>query len=194
MWALRMNNNPRVPIELNFAFSNKFYGPIILLAALNDACIHSRPAKSPDLPLDGEQSPERAFHDFVNKLAQLCDIERGGRTVTSLTVLQEPDHIEYRFASNDRTTEELNHARDFILSILNALGRAGKYDLQPFISHILRKSLCFARSRVEPYVKALKKEVTLCSNEIQRENTDECEYNTLIMVSEILLPPQLDLY
>jgi hypothetical protein len=189
-----MNNAPRVLVELNYAFSNKFYGPIILLCALNDACIHSRPAKSPDLPSDGEQSPERAFHDFVNKLAQLCDIERGGKTVTSLVVLDELDHIEYRFTSNDRTTEELSHAQKFLTSILKALSRGANHDVQAFISHILRKSLCFARPRVEPYVKELKKEVTSCINVIRSENTDECEYHNFDVVSVVLLLPQLDLY
>jgi hypothetical protein len=189
-----MNNNPRVLVELNYAFSNKFYGPIILLCALNDACIHSRPAKSPDLPSDGVQSPERAFHDFVNKLAQLCDIERGGKTVTSLAVLDELDHIEYRFTSNDRTADELNHTQKFITSILNALSRGAKHDVQAFTSRILRKALCFARPRVEPYLKALKKEVTSCINAIQRENTNEGEYHNFDVASVVLLLPQLDLY
>jgi hypothetical protein len=189
-----MNNNPRVLIELDYTFSNKFYGPIILLAALNDACKHSRPARSPDLPSDGEQSPERGFHDFVNKLARLCDIERGGRTVTSLAVLQEPDHIEYRFTSNERTSEELDHAQNFIISILNALRRAGNHDVQTFISYILRKSVCFARPRVEAYLKALEKEITSCIDAIGSENTNECEYHDLNVISAILLRPQQDLY
>ncbi len=178
-----MNKNSRVLVELTYKFSNKFYGPIILLSALNDACIHSRPGKSPDLSLDGEQSPERAFHDFVNKLSQLCDIERGGKTVTSLVVLQGFDHVEYRFTSNDRTAEELNHAQKFITSILNALSKGTKDNAQAFISHILQKSLCFARPRVEIYVKALKKEVPSCINTIRGENTDECEYHNFDVVS-----------
>lgn len=79
IWVHRMNISPHVPIQLSYALANRFYGPIILLSALNDACIDSRPVKFPDLSLDTEKSPEHGFHDFVNKLAQLCDIKRGGK-------------------------------------------------------------------------------------------------------------------
>lgn len=189
-----MNIKPRVLVQLNYKFSNKFYGPIILLSALNDACIHSRPVKSSDLSLEGEQSPERTFHDFVNKLAQLCDIRRGGDTVTALTILQYPDRIEYRFASNDRDTGELDDAKKFVTSLLNALGRPEQHDIQGFTSNILRTSLCFTRPRVEVYVKALKKEVACCIDTSRGDNTDECKYTGLYLLSGILLLSQRDLF
>jgi hypothetical protein len=194
IWDHRMNINSRVPIQLNYAFANKFYGPIILLSALNDACINSRPVNFPDLSLDAEKSPEHGFHDFVNKLAQLCDIERGGKTVTALAVLQYPDHIQYRFTSNNRETGELDHTQNFITTILNALGRAEKHNVQGITSNILRTSLCFTRPRVEAYVKTLKNEVTRCISAIQKENTEECKCNDLGLISVILLLSQLDRY
>jgi hypothetical protein len=170
-----MNVNPRVPVQTSYGLANRFYGPIILLSALNDACVASRPVNFPNLSLDAEQSPERAFHDFVNKLAQLCDIERGGNTVTALTVLQYPDRIEYRFTSNQRDREGLDYTRNFITSILNALGEAKKHDFLRITSSILRKSLSFTRPRVQPYVDALKKQVTSCISVCRTENTDECK-------------------
>jgi hypothetical protein len=189
-----MNINSRDPIELNYAFANKFYGPIILLSALNDACMDNRLVKFPDLSLDAEKSPEHGFHDFVNKLAQLCDIERGGKTVTALAVLQYPDHIQYRFTSNNREPGELNRTQKFITTILNALDRAEKRNAQGITSNILRTSLCFTRPRVEGYVKALKDEVARCISAIQRENTDECKCHNLELISVILLFSQLDPY
>ncbi|KAE9363186.1 hypothetical protein N431DRAFT_357094 [Stipitochalara longipes BDJ] len=168
-----MNTNPRIPIQLSNKLANRFYGPIILLSALNDACVDSRPVKFPDLSFHAEQSPERAFHDFVNKLAQLCDIERGGKTVTALAVLKYPDHIQYRFTSNQRKSVELDRTQEFITSILFALGKAEEPDFQHLTSNILRKSLSFTRPRVEPYVKALKKEVISCIGVCGAENTDE---------------------
>jgi hypothetical protein len=162
MWVHRMNINPRVPIQLSYALANRFYGLIILLSTLNDACIDSRPVNFPDLCLDVEKSSEHGFHDFVNKLAQLCDIERGGKTDTALAVLQYLDYIQYRFTSYNRETEELDHTQKFITTILSALGRVEKHNVQGITSNILRTSLCFTRPRVEADVKTLKNEVTRC--------------------------------
>jgi hypothetical protein len=191
-----MNINLHDPIQLSYAFANKFYGPIILLSALNDACIDSRPVNFPDLSSDAEKSPEHGFHDFVNKLAQLCDIERGGKTVTALAVLQYPDHIQYRFTSNNRETRELDDTQKFITTILNALGKAEKRNVQGIASNILRTSLCFTRPRVEAYVKTMKNEVTRCISATQKENTGECKYNDLdlILVILFLISAQLDRY
>jgi hypothetical protein len=179
-----MNANPRVSVQLPYSLANKFYGPIILLSALNGACIDSRPVKFPDLSFQTEQSPEHAFHNFVNKLAQLCDIERGGKTITALGVLQYPDHIQYRFTSNQRESEELDCTKEFITSLLLALGKAEGSDFQALASSILRKSLSFTRPRVEPYVKALKKEVTSCIGACGTENTHEGTYKDLGVISE----------
>jgi hypothetical protein len=189
-----MDINSHVPIQLTYAFANKFYGPIILLSALNDACSHSRPVNFPDLSLDAEKSPERGFHDFVNKLAQLCDIERGGKTITALAVLQYYDCVHYRFTSNNREDWELDHTKNFIKTILNALGAAEKHSVQSLTSNILRTSLCFTRPRVKGYAKALNKEVTSCISAIREENTDECKCNDLGLISVILLISQLDQY
>jgi hypothetical protein len=136
--------------------------------------------------LDAEQSPERAFHDFVNKFAQLCDTERGGNTITALTVIQYPDHIQYRFTSNQRHREELDRTQIFIASILNALGKAERGDLLSITSNILRKSVSFTRPRVQYYVNALKRQVTSCISGCQTENADECKCNDINLISDIL--------
>ena len=179
-----MNGNSRVPVHLPYSLANKFYGPIILLSALNNACIDSRSVKFPDLSFQAEQSPEKAFHNFLNKFAQLCDIERGGKTVTALAVLQYPDHIQYRFTSNQREQEELDYTQAFITSVLFALGRAEGCDVQDLTSSILRKSLSFTRPRVEIYVNALKKEVTSCIGECGAEKAQEGTYKDLAVISE----------
>jgi hypothetical protein len=178
-----MNTNPRIPVQISYKLANRFYGPIVLLSALNAACIHNRLAKFLDLSSEAAQSPERAFHDFVNKLAQLCDTERGGKTVTALTVLQYPDHIQYRFTVNNREVVELDRTQKFITSTLSSLAKAERHDVHSITSNILRASLSFARSRVEAYVNALKKEIVSCISASRREDTDECKYSELKVIS-----------
>jgi hypothetical protein len=182
-----MDINTRVPIQLSYKFANRFYGPILLLHGLNVACIHNQPVHFPDVLLDAEQSPKQAFHDFVNKLAQLCDIKRGGETVTAFTVLEFPDHIQYRFTSNHRESEDFSLTQRFVTSILNALGRAERHELQDMTSTILRTFLPFTRPRVEAYVNLLKKQTIICISSTEGENTHECEFNDLGVISRILL-------
>jgi hypothetical protein len=134
--------------------------------------------------LNAVQSPERAFHCFVNKLGQLCDSERGGNTVTAFVVLQFPDRIQYRFASNQQESEDLIRAQTFTTYVLQTLGRADGDELQGMTSHILRKSLSFTKPRVEVYVKALKKQAASCISACAREDTDECESENQILILE----------
>ena len=168
-----MKENLRVVVHLPYSLANRFYGPIILLSALNSACIDSRPIKFPDLSSQAEQSPENAFHDFVNKLCQLCDIERGGKTVTALAVLEYPDRIQYRFTSNQRDRDELDCTQAFIETILSTLGNAEAENFQALTSSILRVSFSFTRPRVKVYMNALKKEVASCMRKCEAENTHE---------------------
>jgi len=124
---------------------------------------------------DMTQSLEHIFQRFVNTLAQLCDSGKGGNTVTAFTVLQHPDHIEYRFTSNQRDTEDFIRTQNFTSSILHILGNMQEHEKQSVVSNILRRSLSFNRSRVTVDVKILKAQAEKCINACKIVNTDECE-------------------
>lgn len=174
--------NTHSPVPLKSALAKRFYEPIILLVGLNAAWEDHQTSKAPDLSSDMAQSSERAFHCFVNKLGQLCDSERGGKTVTAFVVLQFPDHIQYRFASNQREEEDLIRAQSFIEYILHALGRTDACKLREMTSHILQKSLSFTRPRVGAYVRSLKKHTALCISSCERKGTEECEFKKHIQI------------
>lgn len=176
--------NPRDPVRVRSKLANRFYEPIVLLVGLTMACIHNQPSKAPDLSLDAAQSPDRAFHCFVNKLGQLCDNEQGGKSVTAFVVLKFPDRIQYRFASNQRGSDDLIGAQKFTTYILQTLGKADRDELQGMISNILRKWLSFNRPRVEAYVKVLERQTTSCISACASEDTDECEYENQTLILE----------
>lgn len=178
--------DPRVRVPVTVGFANRFYEPIVLLDALN-ATYKRKPYNDPDPSSDTTQSPERTFQCFVNKLAQLCDSDKGGETVTAFTVLQHPDHIEYRFASNQRDTEDFIRAQNFTTSILHILGSMEGREKQSVISNILQTSLSFSRPRVTVYVRLLRVQAEICISACKVENTTECEYKDLGVVSNNLL-------
>jgi hypothetical protein len=73
----------------------RFYEPLVLLLALNQACMHNYvPRVAEPLTEVPLHSPEELFKDFVNKLCQICDNKRGGDSVTAISVLQFPDRVQ----------------------------------------------------------------------------------------------------
>jgi hypothetical protein len=98
--------------------------------------------------------------------------------VTAFVVLQFPDHIEYRFTSNQRETRDFILGQKFITNILQTLGSAKKDELSDMTSHILRASLSFTRPRLEAYVDNLKKQAVPCIRACIMEDTDQCKYTT----------------
>lgn len=132
--------------------------------------------KAPDLSLDPIQSPENEFQDFVNKLSQFCDSERRGKTVTAFVVLQFPDHIEYRFASNSRNGNDLIRTQSFVKRMLDTLHKADEFKSSELNSKILQQALIFTRPRIEADVKLLNINTALCIKSCERDRTDECKF------------------
>jgi hypothetical protein len=174
--------DPRNRVPVNAKLANRFYEPIILLKVLNATC-DKKLSNAPDPSSDTTQSPKHIFQWFVNALAQLCDSEKGGNSVTAFVVLQNPDHIEYRFTSNQRDTQDFIRAQNFISSILHILGSMRTNEKQSAISDILRRSLSFSRSKVMVEAKTLKNRAEKCLSACKQENTDECEYEDLGLTS-----------
>lgn len=183
--------SPRGNAEVRSKLINRFYEPIVLLWSLNDACIHNRPSKNPELTSEISRSNKHDFHHFVNKLAQLCDSERGGDTVTAFVVLEYPDHIEYRFTSNQRRIEEFDRTKHYTASLLQLLGNAEKQELPSVSLSVLRVSLSFNRSRVSYYVNTLKKEASFCISACEKESTNEGERIPKICVPKTYFAIQL---
>lgn len=165
--------HPRDIVRVKSGLAKRFYEPIILLYVLNTTH-KKKPSSTLDPSMDTTQSSE-LIQCFVNKLALLCDSDKGGGTVTAFTVLQHPDHIEYRFTSNQRDTDGFIRAQNFTTSILHILGGMEEHEKQSVITNILRTSLSFNRPRVISYLKTLKTQGELCASACKNENTNECE-------------------
>lgn len=171
--SVNTDTDVRVLVPVKNGLKKRFYEATILLHVLNTACT-KKPAGALDSPLDTNQPAKHIFQCFVNKLAQLCDNEKGGKTVTGFTVLQYPDHIEYRFTSNRRTTEALIDTKDFTISILQILRNTQGHDKSRVISDVLLTSLSFGRSRVTTYLRGFQHQAASCISACEMEDTVEC--------------------
>lgn len=145
-----------VPVEVRGKLRNRFYEPIILLLALTQAWKHNHAPKVLDHASDVTvQSSEQLFRDFMNKLAQICDSKPKGSTVTAAVALRYNDHVQYRFASNDRNERELEKLKSFIEDILNSLSTWTVATNEKVRAIILRKIVAFNRLRLQAYVRAI---------------------------------------
>lgn len=138
----------------------RFYEPLVLLLAATNSCMHNLAPKvlepSPDRFY---QSLDQLFHNFMNKLAQICDARPRGSTVTAVVALSYPDGVQYRFASNQRTQEELEHMKLYVTEVLHNLRDwtdDGTEESERLVNRrVLRRVIAFTRPRLEGYVKAV---------------------------------------
>lgn len=101
------------------------------------------------------QSPvpfEAKFKDFVNILAQFCDVKLGGDSVTAFAVLDRQDRLEYRFACNRMNKNRLTRMQNSVTDLLQTLrntppGGPGDVDLV-----LLEKVLVHCRTRIHSYL------------------------------------------
>lgn len=138
----------------------RFYEPLAFLVCLMKIMTTDHRTKVPGPESLGDMGPKEAFHCFVNKLAQVCDNQHGGSTVTAFSVLQ-PGCVEYRFASNMRNAPALDEVGRYATDLLETLGNVPDGELRDAArrsalhAELLGKVLAFNRPRIRVYLGAL---------------------------------------
>lgn len=167
---------PEIPffqgnVNINPTKIRRFYEPIVLLQALNEANKNKTIKKADEVARTSDLDSEELFRNFVSKLAQICDWRPKGFTVTAFVVLQYPDRIQYVFGSNQRKPAELEAVQGYITSILRWLREKSSEDdneRETALAQLLRDILIFNRERIRVYLKgliaALESCIAICQN------------------------------
>lgn len=147
---------------------HKFYEPLVLLEALNQATRDTAISVPPTEPIDREDS-KQVFHAFVYKLAHICDNVKGegGASVTSFTILRKNDDVDsfhYLFACNQKSQDELEVTAEFVRSLLRKVGQSSEGQTQQHIARrdLLRQVLLFNRPRVDCYLGEMRRQLNYC--------------------------------
>ncbi|TDZ16498.1 hypothetical protein Cob_v010677 [Colletotrichum orbiculare MAFF 240422] len=147
------------------------YEPIVLEYALQMACRGGRRVfnELPAVENDSLATQAQAFHCFVDKLAQVCDNERGGDTVTACAILKTPQGPEFILASNGRDEDKLQEVKEFAESLLdfassNPLGLSQK----PLVKQVLWRILRFNLPRVAVYLDKVAEHLDACIADCER--------------------------
>ncbi|KAK3948840.1 hypothetical protein QBC32DRAFT_268069 [Pseudoneurospora amorphoporcata] len=163
-------------IPLEPGLSLRFYEAVLLLYCLKEVMSEAKSVKEPDLESDAGRSSRDSFRCFVNKLSQICDNERRGRTVTAFAVLR-PGLTQYRFASNQRTNEELNYVKAYIDDILLLLGSTPEDQLSDVFGTVLEKVIAFNQPVIKHHIKNLtqRDRMDFCAKVCEEEDTAEAQ-------------------
>ncbi|KAF5551789.1 hypothetical protein FNAPI_7395 [Fusarium napiforme] len=145
-------------ISLKSRQKRRLYEPIVLYKALTEITHEQgalRPAEVPERP----RTEEERYHHFLHKLASICDSTKGGRTVTSIAILDEEEKYKYIFACNQVSDGDLDDTRDLLTTVLTSLCDFHTFPLgkkNTVESEILKKILSFNSPRINFYLNHLK--------------------------------------
>jgi hypothetical protein len=152
------------------------YEPIILEAALQKAGslpTYTQESQSSQR-YEADMPDLKAFQFFVNKLAQVCDNERGGDTITALAVLQGSRGPHYVFGSNAKDARGLETTKSFVQALLDLVGKNPE-DLKTTAlgKRTLWFILSFNIARLREYLQYLGMAVHECLESCRRKEEDE---------------------
>lgn len=170
-------------IPLPPALKKRFYEPVIVLNCVSRSCVEGNSVETATHEATNPSSLGQTYFCFVDKLAQICDMERGGDTVTAFGVLQ-LGTVRYWFASNRRNVVELEAVREYIAGILGMLSFASGVEVKLAIanphrqlySDIIQRIIRFNRPRIERYAEVLFTELEVCAEEADEARDSEEEY------------------
>lgn len=159
-------NTGTIPLKSRENF--KFYEPLILLRALNDEMRETSKYISPDETCD-VKDPKQLLKGFANKLALVCDSQKGdyGATATAVWISDDgAGHIQYHFTSNQRSEVELQQMVTFVDTLLKRVcAIASPKQNRPTTKSLLFPILQFNRKRIDVYLDCLRSEAQRCLDE-----------------------------
>lgn len=159
--------------------SRRFYEPILLEMALKK--IRPQPFSDsqhePSTMNDNVDNVEQIFKCFANRLAQMCDNERGnnGASVSGIAVLEEPEGVHYVIGSNNRRTSALQEVELFVKQLLSIVAKSTKLPadgVSPIRREALWHVLEFDKNRVKYYLAHTVKHLGDCIIDYDRRHAE----------------------
>lgn len=150
---------------------HRFYEPLVLLYVLDQVQGDHLYPDTDRLPVN-DLNRKELRRRFLNSLSYICDHEKGGDTMTAISVADGP--LTYYIACNK--TPKLR-VKQFLKSILSQL--SFMYDQQPGIQNevetsILTACVAFSEKRIKTYWKflqgGLEKSIASCQDEAVAES------------------------
>lgn len=170
------------PIKLAPKIVHRFYEPIMLLEALRESVREQLSIPSQSMRVEVED-PKQLYQAFVYKLAHIGDREKGGKTVTSIMILDTSNvlagehEFTYVFGVNQATPQHLQRTASFLHTVLQKVALAppvtdteGRMAAERELRQIV---LRFNRPRIRAYLNSLRDAAKVCLNRCEGEDTED---------------------
>ncbi|KAI1025261.1 hypothetical protein LB504_009987 [Fusarium proliferatum] len=172
------------------------YEPIILECALREVGpppTYSHESQSTE-KYEAEMPDLKAFQFYVNKLAQVCDNERGGNTISALAILQGSLGPHYVFGSNCKDARGLKTTKSFVQALLDLAGKNPEnLNNGALVKRVLWLILAFNLPRLAEYLKHLSEAVQECLESCKRKKEDETISDCETLIKAITSLEQADI-
>ncbi|KAF4457968.1 hypothetical protein F53441_223 [Fusarium austroafricanum] len=150
----------------------RFYEPVVLYKALAEITHEVGALRRIDVP-DNPRTEEQRYHRFLHRIASVCDRTKGGKTVTSVTILDGEETYSYVFACNQISGQDLHDTEGFLTALLTKLcgfQKLRKEKKDSTESDILKMILTFNSPRINIYLNGLRtKFITQCLEFFDRQ-------------------------
>ena len=183
-------------VDLIPKLKRQFYYPLLLLTAVNKSPEMERRGHVGTIPPVGRGSSE-IFHNFVNRVALLCQTDSGGDAVSACTILQSPRKVVYVFTSNSQEDSQLEFVAKEVTAILKMIPLQHETDDAdaPALRHgILQAILALVKNRVERYLNKLVEHLEGCIASCQRKryNQGKAELSKTLGRAKLTQPTLVD--
>ncbi|KAF4987773.1 hypothetical protein FDECE_15311 [Fusarium decemcellulare] len=144
----------------------RLYEPIVIFKSLTEITHEEGSLRGPDPPDNpSPKTEEQKFYCFLHSLANVCDNMKGGKTVTSIALLEDEDKFVYVFGCNQVFGSGLAAAERFLYELLTKLCGFYKLKGDERIStrhDVLKMILVFNLPRLDFYLRDFKKHLDVC--------------------------------
>ncbi|KAJ4271328.1 hypothetical protein NW762_000030 [Fusarium torreyae] len=149
----------------------RLYEPVIMYKSLTEITHEEGALRRAEVP-DRPKTEEQRYHRFLHRIASVCDSTKGGKTVTSVTILDGEERFTYIFGCNQISMGELSKTQKFITDLLRKL--SGSYKLKNdektlVRNDVLKMILVFNLPRIDCYLRDLKSQLVDCLDYCERQ-------------------------
>ncbi|KAK8059149.1 hypothetical protein PG996_009079 [Apiospora saccharicola] len=151
-YGVKVSAKNETPLRDDPAILELLYQPLVLEDAMNRVMKGHRDGagESLGIPTDSMLPSFEAHKCFANKLAQVLDCERGGSTVTALTILK-------------GGVDQLEGVREFLQELLRFVHTNPlRLNPKPLLKKVLGMIIMFNFSRFQAYLNNLRKGLDAC--------------------------------
>ncbi|KAF4963830.1 hypothetical protein FSARC_8190 [Fusarium sarcochroum] len=149
----------------------RLYEPVIMYKSLTEITHEEGALRSAEVP-DRPGTEEQRYHRFLHRIASVCDSTKGGKTVTSVTILDGEERFTYVFGCNQISIGELSRTQKFVTDLLRKLSGFDKlkdYEKTSVRSDVLKMILIFNLPRIDCYLRDLKNQLVDCLDYCERK-------------------------